>query len=499
MNIFRINPETEEKEPFYTLRSGGHGQYEEETLSIFKKSEIYAFQIDWQSSNLGDSGDPNNPEGADYDYWFVVEPQNDDAGTLVDQYDPDLKRADTTKPIGGKDKNDVQGFPHLVEAKEIRRVPIQFLVPVVDANGKEKKPRKRVVAKELKVGKLLGGGAVGSDLNLNKDVDRFYIKVEGQDPSAVVSVKLGMEHQNAKYADDFTEIELKYDADKKYHISASQLLVSDVTDDTYTQSSPGFPEDDIAADNTKNDRTHITALGGTVKINQYAVNGETKNLNVKLPVKARRKVDIRVINLKKSDGTLVAQPQKIADEIEAMKERYAQAGIQANVVTVQKDIPAGVDLSNGLQIPDLPAVGAPPQEPTILAEEMALMNGVATAATNDIEIIYVPRISDVSTPTEESALGYAYNPSKFTNQAHTKYHNTMFVSATAKLYVQAHELGHILLDDESHSTHGADDTSNLMLLNVNQGNLTTLNASKRLTQEQETKMYTNPLVKPVNN
>lgn len=498
MNIFRLNPETGAEEPFYTLRSGGHGQYEEETLSIFKKSDTYAFQIDWQSTSGTNSGDANNPEGADYDYTFVVEPQNDDTGTLVDQYDPDLKRADADKPIGGE-KNDVDDFPQSVESKEIRRVPIQFLVPVVDANGKEVKPKKRVVAKELKVGKLLGGQAVGIDLNLDKDVDRFYIKVEGLDPNAVVSVKLGTEHPTPEYADNFTEIELKYSASKKYHISTSQLLVSDTTDDVYTQASVTFPEDDIVADNTKNDRTHIVALGGTVKINKYIVDGVEKNLNVKLPVKVRRKIDVKVINLKKPDGTLLVPAQKITADIKAMKECLAQIGIQANVVTVQKDIPAGVDMSNGLQIPDLPDPNAPPQVPAMTDEETALLDGVATAVINDLEVVYVPQISDISTPNEISSLGYAYNPSRFTNPAHTKYHNTLIVAGNAKLYVHAHELGHILLDDEHHHNHGADDASNLMSVSVNQGNLTTTDGSKRLSQEQETRMYENPLVKPINN
>lgn len=120
MNIFRLNPETGEEEPFYTLRSGGHGQYTEKTLSIFRKSDNYTFQIDWQSSNLGSSEDSNNPEGPDYDYTFIVEPQNDDNGFLVDRYDPRIKRSDQGDSIGG-DKNDVENFPNMVELMRIAR------------------------------------------------------------------------------------------------------------------------------------------------------------------------------------------------------------------------------------------------------------------------------------------------------------------------------------------------------------------------------------------
>jgi len=125
MNVFRIDPLTGEEIPYYHVRSGGHGEYKEETKSIFWKNDTYTFQIDWQSSSQSSSSAPGNPEGADFDYTFIVEPQNDDTGILIDQYDPEIKRADPANPIAG-DKNDVETFPKTVENKRVVLLPVDL-------------------------------------------------------------------------------------------------------------------------------------------------------------------------------------------------------------------------------------------------------------------------------------------------------------------------------------------------------------------------------------
>lgn len=134
LHVYRIDPITGEEKRYYTLRSGGHGQYQEETKSIFWKNDTYTFQIDWQSSNLGSSSDPTNPEGADYDYNFIVEPQNDTTGILIDQYDPALKRAVPETPIAGN-KSDVEPFKETVEKKRLLRTTAH-LIPDYNRDGK---------------------------------------------------------------------------------------------------------------------------------------------------------------------------------------------------------------------------------------------------------------------------------------------------------------------------------------------------------------------------
>jgi len=134
MNIFRINSDTGEENRIYTLRSGGHGEYKEITQDIFRKSDTYTFQIDWQSSNLESSTDTNNPEGADYDYTFIVEPQGDVTSLLIGQYDPETKTADTENPIGG-DKSDVESFQQTVEKKRIILLPVEIAPDVLAVNS----------------------------------------------------------------------------------------------------------------------------------------------------------------------------------------------------------------------------------------------------------------------------------------------------------------------------------------------------------------------------
>ena len=89
LNCFRVDPATGQEQRFYTLRSGGHGQYAQETQSIFKKGESYTFQLKWQSSSL--TSRPSSPgvsaEGPDFDYTFKIQPQGTTSATLVDSYD----------------------------------------------------------------------------------------------------------------------------------------------------------------------------------------------------------------------------------------------------------------------------------------------------------------------------------------------------------------------------------------------------------------------------
>lgn len=123
MNIYRINPDTGNEERFYTLRSGGHGQYKEITLDIFKKADTYTFQIDWQSSNLGTA--PTGTEGPDFDYTFKVEPQNDNEGLLVDSYNHQMGQPDRSNAILGN-RDNVTSFRETVEKMRVLRTRVDL-------------------------------------------------------------------------------------------------------------------------------------------------------------------------------------------------------------------------------------------------------------------------------------------------------------------------------------------------------------------------------------
>ena len=129
MRIFRINPDTGDEEPFHVLRSGGHGKYKERTLGIFRKSDTYTFQIDWQSTNNKKEGnDPNNNEGPDYDYTFKVEPQGQSSQILFDSYDPITERVNTNKSILGSKLNDVVDFDTITEPLRVLYMAINLKV-----------------------------------------------------------------------------------------------------------------------------------------------------------------------------------------------------------------------------------------------------------------------------------------------------------------------------------------------------------------------------------
>lgn len=111
LNCFRINRETGGEERIYTVRSGGIGQYKEETKDIFRKGETYSFQIQWQGSNL--TTRPANPslgisaEGPDFDYTFKVQPQGDHGGMLIDSWNPSDGTLDPTRHLLSDEANDI--------------------------------------------------------------------------------------------------------------------------------------------------------------------------------------------------------------------------------------------------------------------------------------------------------------------------------------------------------------------------------------------------------
>jgi hypothetical protein len=106
---YRINPESGEEEEYYTVHSGGFGQFKEETLPIFRKGQTYTFQIRWNGSNnsVRSASSGVSAEGPDFDYTFRVQPQGTDTGFLIDGYDPKRGIADLTKPLLAENASDV--------------------------------------------------------------------------------------------------------------------------------------------------------------------------------------------------------------------------------------------------------------------------------------------------------------------------------------------------------------------------------------------------------
>jgi hypothetical protein len=129
LNVFQLQPDGSEKR-IYTLRSGGVGQYKDETKS-FPRNHSYSFQIDWQGTNNQGTSSSADPEGADFDYDFIVQPlSGNESHTLIDAYDPRDKTVDNTQTLRGN-RNNITDFPQTHEPKRVVLLRAGILV---DAN-----------------------------------------------------------------------------------------------------------------------------------------------------------------------------------------------------------------------------------------------------------------------------------------------------------------------------------------------------------------------------
>lgn len=109
-----IDPETGDERELHTLDSGGFGLYNPGTIKL-AKGRNHTFRIVWNGTNNSTLNDSTGVEGPDFDYTFVVEPQGEATGFLIDGYDPHRGIADLTKPLLAADASNVA-----VTAEEFR-------------------------------------------------------------------------------------------------------------------------------------------------------------------------------------------------------------------------------------------------------------------------------------------------------------------------------------------------------------------------------------------
>ncbi len=358
----------------------------------------------------------------------------------------------------------VARFRRLGEAWRIALLPpVEIAIPQVLQNGNEVEG-KLAVATELKIAKMQGGeiidpgpNASSGEYRINEDKDRFYVRLGGIAEDSEVSVLLQTGHAQPEYRDPATRIDLVYDQVEKLFTTKSMVLVADDNDDAHSQDLAG-EEDDMFVDEFVGDRSHKSALNGIVRIASVKINGNEHPLSLDLPIKARKQLTVKIYRVKKLNAGLPMVPDAVVNEhIKALKERYAQVGLQIVVDgPLIKEIPNSINLDDGYQIQD-------DGIPGIVEEEGAFLEAVATEDDGDIEVFYVPFIADISSPEEESTAGYSYVPSKL-GEALESVHNNIVMSGNATRYVLAHELGHILLNSGSHDTayHLMSETVNVL-------------------------------------
>ncbi len=277
-------------------------------------------------------------------------------------------------------------------------------VEVVDKN--------KAALSKLKVGKMsetgvLTGTGATAVLDIDKDSDRFYIRVPGGAALGGISVKVSTtdnpDHTTTTpYDDNATQIDLVSDGADA--ISKSMLLVSDDVDDDH-------PVDSIA-DDTTGDRTHKIQLGGNFKIEEIKIGtGAWQTLGTKVPVPVEKAVDVTTVILRDKpqaaggveliSQTVVTSFWKIANE------RYAQRGVRLNVTHAGvKDPPTGVDLSPpGLNVTDSSGADLLAGNGIVSQESKDLITGLGTGASSaDIHVFYVNTLTVAGFPAGGAAI-----------------------------------------------------------------------------------------------
>lgn len=427
-----------------------------------------------------------NLEGKSQACFVQVEPNLD--------HDPSDSNSNPHKVIGvvhlDEDNDSWNRTGDAGSGVEGKLFPLEVVVPKLDGQGLEVDGQ-LTIARELKVAKMggadlidFGQGEQVYEFQINDDRDRFYIRARNLPTDlGEVSVFFQTGHPTlADYRDVKTELELEAQPGGAIRVTKSQVLMSDNPDDDYSQDSR-IDEIDMFVDELKNERSHITSLRGLTRVASLKHDGKEHVASLDHAVRPRKKVTVKVYRIKKQNmGLPMVALAVVKKHLKALKERYAQIGLEIIVDGPHiKNIPNNINLDDGYQIQDFDKVGVVQEETDFIAE-------VASVGADDIEIFYVPKITDFSDQNLVTA-GYAYVPSKFPNNA---FHNNIVISGLANDYVLAHELGHILLNDGGH-----DDDFNLMSASVNTMSANAIKNDKRLGIAQENQIYSHPLVEEV--
>jgi len=369
-------------------------------------------------------------------------------------------------------------------------VPIEIQIPSwsgLDADFE--------TAEELMIAKFKGGSLVEADLIYHSDIDRFQVKLG---PVKVanngkVFIKFGTKNgkEMAAYDDDVQTIELFKQTNGKAYLSKLQFLAADDVDDDHTQASGGNSDIDTRKigpdDQPTFDPSHKIALGGKVLVPNVKIGAKVFTSKLSLPVKARRTVKIRLINPKKSSGLIA--PKTLVDlHKKHLKERYAQVGLVVEVKVVET--PAGdYRKFTNLELPQ----GEDGNDPSIMTQdEINLLQKFTDPQQDVIEVVYIRSFKKglLANGIEAGTFGIAYSSDR---PIVGRYKNTAIVGVTnlPDLVIE-HEVGHLLLQKAQHD----DKASNLMTPIPYLGAPDAV-LGRRLSLNQETKIYKHPTVKGV--
>jgi len=340
---------------------------------------------------------------------------------------------------------------------------------------------------ELKVAKMIEFGVLNQNRTIipSNDQDCFYIRVEGGASLGQISVMVStVDNPDSPYNDGPTQINLHPDGDDA--ISNAMLLVSDNEDDAW-------PIEGIA-DNEPNDQTFKIQLGGSFMTDSVKVgDGPWQVSGKKYPVRVVKTVQVNVVILRNkalAEGGVELVPfTTVAEYLRITKERYAQVGVDIEVVRVAiEDPPPGVDLSDGL------TVQTTPSETTISNEARSLIQRWGTVGSADIHIFYVNNIVyDVGLSPMGIAFAHFALAASEEDYTYNAFVSTMKVASSVQLggLVTAHELGHLLRDAGHAPNTGAIPEIQLMIRGRDMVAADGILSSKRLSNSDETAIQGN--------
>lgn len=304
--------------------------------------------------------------------------------------------------------------------------------------------------------RIKGPDANGHDF-IDRDLSRFNVRV--YDPvewgKGTKYLDVTLETKNVAgfetYDDNPTKLTLVRTQTEGWWWSDSQILVSYLIDDMYTDANVGTDNADPSAtqNNIKNnaafpvsDRTHLIALGGKVIAKYGALPAAESVAKVAKTIK----LNITIFRDKASadGGVVVTTKDQVLEDASFAREHLAQIGIQiapiADANIKYADPPIVINDAKGYDAPgnfrdanlklnlDIEEVG-------LLGDET-----LRTAANDDIEVYYVTKISSAFGPL----YGLAY-PSQQLKPADQKYAESVVISNDLALpNTLPHELVHVL-------------------------------------------------------
>jgi hypothetical protein len=290
---------------------------------------------------------------------------------------------------------------------------------------------------------------------IDPDPDRFYVYVT--DPAA---------NKNPNVKDTVT-VQLKTSSDP-----GNNLTLEETGPNTGNFWSPWLMLVSNSVDDL-NDKTFRVKLDDNVTATYTDASNAKVVSQATVPTNNNVKVHVNI--LRAPGGAPVATLAAAQADIDKANEQYAQVGIKLVPTFQIVDSPAGVDLSNGLDVSFL-VNGIWQMTP----EEQALLGAAAirTAATDDVELYYVNKFTNF--PDGRAKAFWA------SGVPVPKYADSVIIAADKKgLFTVPHEIGHVLLDSGAHFPREYDQI-NLMRLGTSDADGTT--ESKRLTPGQEADM-----------